>query len=240
MNVPRRIGILGGMGPQATILLQQKLLDAVTADDDCDHIPLIVDMNPQVPSRIEHLIHKRGDSPAPVLVVMAKRLQAAGAEALAMPCNTAHCYSDAILDAVSLPFLDMVALAVENADRILGQGGRVGILASPAVQMTELFDKALAQRGLTTVWPKNSAEMLQAIQLVKSEGPCAQAKKIFCAASHELAVKGALLQLVACSEFSLLIDNVVPGVRAVDTLDLLVTAIRDFSLKFTGAPETVS
>ena len=52
----RCIGILGGMGPEATILLQQKLVAAVTARDDADHIPLLIDMNPQVPSRISRLI----------------------------------------------------------------------------------------------------------------------------------------------------------------------------------------
>ena len=63
----RRVGILGGMGPQATILLMQKVLDTVPAADDADHIPLLVDQNPQVPSRIRRLIEGTGDDPAPVL-----------------------------------------------------------------------------------------------------------------------------------------------------------------------------
>ncbi|MGB4909635.1 MAG: aspartate racemase, partial [Tabrizicola sp.] len=57
----RRIGILGGMGPQATLLLMQKLIDAVPAADDADHIPLLVDQNPQVPSRIRRLIEGTGE-----------------------------------------------------------------------------------------------------------------------------------------------------------------------------------
>ena len=84
----RRVGILGGMGPQATILIMQKLIACVSAEDDSDHIPLIVDQNPQVPSRIAHLIEGMGADPGPVLAGMARRLVAAGAEALAMPCNT--------------------------------------------------------------------------------------------------------------------------------------------------------
>ena len=86
----RRVGILGGMGPQATILLMQKVLAAVPAQDDAGHIPLIVDQNPQVPSRIRRLIEGVGEDPGPVLADMARRLVAGGAEALAMPCNTAH------------------------------------------------------------------------------------------------------------------------------------------------------
>ncbi|MDK2775377.1 MAG: aspartate racemase, partial [Tabrizicola sp.] len=70
----RRVGILGGMGPQATILLMQKVVDGIAAADDADHVPLLVDQNPQVPSRIRHLIESTGDDPGPVLVGMARRL----------------------------------------------------------------------------------------------------------------------------------------------------------------------
>ena len=68
----RRIGILGGMGPQATVALMQRLIDAVPAADDRDHIPLIVDDNTQVPSRIAALINGAGTDPGPVLVQMAR------------------------------------------------------------------------------------------------------------------------------------------------------------------------
>ena len=78
----------------------QKVLDAIPAVDDADHIPLLVDQNPQVPSRIRRLIEGTGEDPAPVLADMARRLVAGGAEALAMPCNTAHHYAPAIRSAV--------------------------------------------------------------------------------------------------------------------------------------------
>ena len=67
----KRVGILGGMGPQATVLLMQKIIAATPATDDADHIPLIVDQNPQVPSRIRRLIEGTGEDPAPVLAAMA-------------------------------------------------------------------------------------------------------------------------------------------------------------------------
>ena len=98
---PKLIGILGGMGPEATILLQKKLMSALPdATGDEDHIPLIIDMNPQVPSRIAHLINGTGEDPSFVLASMARRLEGAGATALAMPCNTAHHYASVIQNAV--------------------------------------------------------------------------------------------------------------------------------------------
>src|SRR5699024_6094263 len=73
----RRVGILGGMGPEATVLLMSRVIAATPAKDDADHIPLIVDQNPQGPSRIARLIEGIGADPAPVLAAMARRLEVA-------------------------------------------------------------------------------------------------------------------------------------------------------------------
>ena len=85
------IGVLGGMGPTATIDLLQRIIRLTPALDDVDHIRTLVDNNPQVPSRINYLIKRQGENPAPVLVKMAQGLSAQGADFLIMPCNTAHC-----------------------------------------------------------------------------------------------------------------------------------------------------
>ncbi len=230
MNTFRRIGILGGMGPEATILLQQRLIDSVDAADDSDHIPLIIDMNPQVPSRMKRLIDGPGEDPAPVIAAMARRLRDAGAQALAMPCNTAHHYCAAISAAVSVPLLNMVELSADLAARTLGRDGNVGMLASPAVRMTGLFDRALERRGLRPVWPDDEQRLLAAIRLIKAKGRCAPARDILGAASADLARRGATFQLVACSEFSLIADSADAAECRVDTLDVLVNAIREFSL----------
>ncbi len=230
MSAPRSIGVLGGMGPEATILFQRKLMKAIEARDDADHIPLIIDMNPQVPSRIARLIEGTGEDPAPVLAAMARRLEAAGVEALAMPCNTAHYYAPAITAAVRVPFLNMVELSADLAAMAGPTAGRVGMLASPAVRLTGLFDEALAARGLSVLWPKDEAAMLQAIRAIKAEGPGRKASATLAAVSAELATAGAEFQLVACTEFSLLADIAAPDVRVVDTLDVLVGAIKNFSL----------
>jgi aspartate racemase len=229
MRVPRTIGILGGMGPEATILLQRKVMDAVPARDDSDHIPLLIDMNPQVPSRIAHLIERTGIDPGPTLATMAKRLQDAGCAALAMPCNTAHHYAGAITGAVEIPLLNMIDLAANHAMRTIGTGGCVGVLASPAVRYTGLFERALDADGISVIWPHSDDAMLEAIKLIKAHGPVEAARSALLKASAELVTAGADLQFIACSEFSLIADSVAPGANAVDTVDLLAQAIVGFS-----------
>lgn len=219
------IGILGGMGPEATILLQERLLAAMPeAQDDSDHIPLLIDMNPAVPSRIKHLIEGQGDDPGPVLARMARRLEAAGAKALAMPCNTAHHYAPAIRAATRLPFLNMVELSCASLPP-----GPVGILASPATKLAGVFDAALAARGAHAIWPEDQGAMLAAIRHIKANGPSETSRATLRAASQELVAKGAHVQLIGCSEFSLIAEAVSDAAEATDTLDMLVAAIKAFA-----------
>jgi aspartate racemase len=225
----KRVGILGGMGPEATVLLMQKIIAATPAQDDSDHIPLIVDQNPQVPSRIRRLIEGTGEDPAPVLAAMARRLEGAGAEALAMPCNTAHHYAPAIRAAVSVPLIDMVTLSVAHAARLAGPKGTVGILASPAVRRIGLFDQPFTNAGLTPLYPQDDAAMLAAIRLIKAQGATPAARSALTTASAELAAQGARVQMIACTEFSLISEAVDPEVQAFDTLDRLVEGILAFA-----------
>lgn len=225
----RTVGILGGMGPEATVLLMQKVLGAVRARDDADHIPLLVDQNPQVPSRIAFLIEGRGADPGPVLASMAMRLQAAGARALAMPCNTAHHFAPQIRQAVTVPFLDMVAAAVSQAGTLLDGRGTVGILASPAVRRIGLFDRAFTGTAMTPIYPEDETATLAAIRGIKTGGATDAGRDALERASQDLRGRGADVQMIACTEFSLIAEATAPGIRAFDTLDTLVGLITDFA-----------
>ena len=112
------IGLLGGMGPMATVELMRRVVAATPARDDADHIRMIVDNNPKVPSRIAALIEGTGADPAPVLAAMARGLAIAGADVLAIPCMTAHAYLPAIRAAVAVPVIDMIEVAGAELARL--------------------------------------------------------------------------------------------------------------------------
>ena len=225
----RRIGILGGMGPQATVLFQQRLIDAVSATDDADHVPLLVDMNPQVPSRMAHLIEGTGEDPGPVLAAMALRLAAAGADALAMPCNTAHHYADAIRAATPLPFIDMVALSSARAHDVAAPGAPIGILGSPALRRAGVFDPVLARLGREAAYPEEEDALLAAIRDIKAGRDPAAARATLARAARALADGGAGAVLIACTEFSIHADAAIGTAPLIDTLDVLVEAALAFA-----------
>jgi aspartate racemase len=221
----RPVGILGGMGPEATILLMRKVMEAVEAEDDADHVPLIVHQNPAVPSRIAHLIEGTGADPSPVLRDMARALEAAGAAALAMPCNTAHAYGEAIRGATALPFLDMIEA---TADRLAGGGARrIGMLASPATRLATVFEAPFAARGLTPVFPDPDDGVLDLIRAVKrGERPKTLAPALARIAEGLLADTDTLC--VACTELSLIVPWL-PDLPLTDSLDVLVDEIVGFA-----------
>ena len=228
----RRVGVLGGMGPEATVLLMSRVIAMTPAADDRDHVPLLVDNNTQVPSRIAALIEKTGEDPGPVLVEMARRLEAAGVEALAMPCNTAHHYAPLLGRAVSIPLLDMIQLsAARLADlgRPTAAACRVGMLASPAVALAGVFDGAFAAQGLEAVYPANPDRLLACIRAIKATGGRDTAKSMLQAAADELRSGGAEVLLVACSELSLIAGEIAGDLPLVDTIDVLAAAVVAFS-----------
>lgn len=225
----RRIGIIGGMGPEATVLLMSRIIAATPASDDADHVPMFVDNNPQVPSRIKALIEKAGEDPGPVIAKMARGLEAQGAEALAMPCNTAHHYADLVRVAVAIPFIDMVQLSRERIVSQTAPGSRVGMLASPAVRLVGIFDKALAGRGRTPLYLGDDAPILALIRHIKKHGADTEARMAMTRVCDAMLREGADMLLIACSELSLVADAAPAGSRCLDTLDVLAEACIAFS-----------
>src|SRR4029077_12279713 len=194
------VGIIGGMGPEATVDLMRRVVAKTPARDDQDHVHLIVESNPKIPSRIAHLIEGTGADPTPELIRIAGNLQRAGATALAIPCNTAHAYAHSIRRAVSIPLLDMIELTVGKiaaSPRV----ARVGLLASSAVLTPELYAKAFSSHGVAVVHPRDQDEVMALIRAVKRGDTGLQAESALGRMALELASQADVL-LIGCSELS--------------------------------------
>ncbi|MCA6306197.1 MAG: aspartate/glutamate racemase family protein, partial [Phenylobacterium sp.] len=138
----RVLGVLGGMGPAATLDFLGKLQALTPVERDEDHIRVIVDINPQVPDRNDPFAR-----PGPVLAEMAGGLQGAGAQVLAIACDTAHVHADLISRASGLPLVDMI----ETASRAARDTGarRAGVLG--ARDAVRLYHEYIAAQGMGLV-----------------------------------------------------------------------------------------
>ena len=226
-SMDRIVGIIGGMGPEATVDLMRRVVAKTPARDDQDHLHLLVESNPKIPSRIAHLIEGTGADPTPELVRIAGNLQRAGAEALAIPCNTAHAYAHSIRRAVSIPLLDMVSLTADQI-ALSRRAARVGMLASTAVHSTELYAKAFFAHGIDIVLPPRQEEVMALIKAVKRGDTGAQAQSALGRLAVEMTSQSDVL-LIACSELSVISSGVTAPY--VDSLDVLAQAIVTFATR---------
>ena len=204
MSREKVVGIIGGMGPEATVDFMRRVIAKTPAQDDNDHLRMLVDNNPKIPSRIAALIEGTGEDPSPVLCEIAKGLQAQGADFLVMPCNTAHYYLGAIAGSVQIPVLDMVDLSVQRLLALDSKPRRIGMLASPAVRLVGLYDQKFKRVGLEAIYPGplHEGELLAIIKAVKAGQLNAQHRKDYAKIAAALGDADAFL--IACTEFSVM------------------------------------
>lgn len=193
------LGVLGGMGPAATLDFLAKLQAATPVSREQDHLRVLVDINPKVPDR-----NVDGSDPGPVLAAMASGLRASGAQVLAIACNTAHAYAEDVR-ASGLPLIDMLETA-GLAARAQG-AGVVGVLGTSLA--LGLYRDRFSQLGLevVTLDDHEQVEFMALLYRIK-RGDVGQASRDAMAAlAHRLINKGAQAVIAGCTEVPLVLSQ---------------------------------
>jgi aspartate racemase len=202
------VGILGGMGPLATIDFMRKMLLATPAATDQQHVPVVVSSIPQVPDRTEAF---RGTGPSPLAAMLAsgRRLADAGAGLVVMPCNTAHLWFDELQHQLALPMLHLVDAALEDAVALAGPGARIGLLATDATLAAGLYVNRQSSGGVHWLHP-TASEMLEwvmpGIAAVKA-GELQAGRELLLAAALALKQRGVSALVLGCTEIPLALDE---------------------------------
>nr|CAA6806164.1 MAG: Aspartate racemase (EC [uncultured Thiotrichaceae bacterium] len=220
----KTVGVIGGMGPDATVELMQRVIAATPAEDDADHIHMLVDNNPKIPSRLKALLDGGGENPGPVIAQMAQQLEQAGVDFLVIPCNTAHYYHRYAQEAVDIPVWHLIQLSLQNI-KAHYPVKRVGLLASSAVQKIELFEPFFAEADLELVYPGADTQVviMQVIRAVKAGALTDELLSEYnrCVAGMD----GVDAYLLGCSELSVLLNRHQQELPVVDALQVLADGI---------------
>lgn len=209
------IGVLGGMGPLATVDFFNKVLAATPANGDADHVPLLIQSDPRIAPRPAAILHG-GLSPLPQLLQGRDRLIAAGATALVMPCNTAHFWYPDLLKGCSVPFISIVDASVAELALLSQAGAPIGIIATGATLAAKIFDLRLQKAGYKPLLVDEDmmqTRVLPGIELVKA-GQAAQGGQLIEQAVKALLAQGAGAVLLACTETPLALDAVQSPLRS--------------------------
>lgn len=205
----RLVGVLGGMGPLATVDFLRKLIELTPAACDQDHVPVLVHSVPQIPDR-SNCIEGRGASPLPALSAGLRILEAAGAEIIAMPCNTAHFWYDQLQGHSGAEFLHIVDAVSAALARLGIVAGPVGLLATTGTILADIYGDRLADHGYRLVLPSARRQeelVMTGIRAVKA-GRIPQARALLQSAVADLTAAGAKAIILGCTEIPLALGDV--------------------------------
>ena len=211
------IGVLGGLGPCATLDLFEKILRLTPARRDQDHLRVIIDSNAKIPDRSPAILGQ-GEDPTPALVATAVNLEQAGAEVLVIPCNTAHAFYDAVAASVSIPVLHIMEEVASAVRRDRSEVRRVGVLATRATIVARLYQRAFATIGVEVLAPDAAGQevVTRAIYGVKAGTLEAETTAAVARVAQDLVARGAGVIVLGCTELPFVLH---PGDVEVPLLD---------------------
>lgn len=217
------VGILGGVGPMATVYFMQRVLEMTDASRDQDHVDMLVWNHASIPDRTAYIVGDSDESPGPVMAQDARELEQAGATFIAVPCNTARAFLDEVQAAVTIDVLDIVAETVSAAQAAIPDLTTLGILATDGTLRSRIYHETATERGLTPVEPDDVVQkdvMSMIYDGVKAGMPVERER--FDAAVAHLRAKGAGAIVLGCTELSILqTDLKVDEPDVIDSLDAL-------------------
>jgi aspartate racemase len=153
----KTIGILGGMGPEATAYFYEQIVKQTKADTDQDHIKTLIYSNPKIPPRTDAIL-KIGPNPTPFLVEGFQRLKDAGADFVVMPCITAHYFYPDVKDQVDIPFINLLDETLRWAMENVPQLKKAGLVASTGTLESGLFDDVFKEAGIEIIHPEDEEQ----------------------------------------------------------------------------------
>jgi aspartate racemase len=213
------VGVLGGMGPAATTDFLSRLVRVTPALEETDHLRILVDLNPRIPSRTRAILPGE-PSPAPYLADGARGLVARGAQVLAVPCNSAAYFLDAARSAVAVEILDPIEATARHILAMSSPPRRLVVLAGMVSYRGELYNRALPGLDVRTPTEEGQRAVQATIDDIK-RGDVEQALTRLRALIASQVMRGGDAVVLGCTEFSLIADRLESNVPLFDSNELL-------------------
>ena len=201
-------GVMGGMGPDATVDFMARVVAMTSSGRDQDHVHLIVDQDPTVPNRRD-AIAGRVDGVSEHLGRMAKRLEDAGADFLVMVCNTAHVFLDDVHRVTTIPFFSIIDESIAAVEKCRPGAKRIGIMATDGCLDTGIYQQAVEASGREALVPDAAgrAELMALIDAIKAGNQGADIARRMEAVAQQLVEQGAEAIIGGCTEIPLVFEG---------------------------------
>ncbi len=221
----KTIGILGGMGPEATAYMYSLIIKHTQVEKDQDHIRIFISSHPETPPRTEAIL-QQGLSPVPFLIEGVERLKNAGVDFVIMPCVTAHYFMPQVFAQIDVPFLSLIDEAVDWAKENISGLKKVGLLSSTGTQVSKLFQNKFEEAGIKVLAPggKDQQKVMRAIfgaGGIKAGFSSDPSKDDIIRAAEKLIAGGAKAIIAGCTELPLVLKASDISVPLIEPMDIL-------------------
>ena len=218
----KTVGVLGGMGPEATVDFMAKVIALTDASCDQDHVRMLVDHNPHVPNRQDAILGD-GEDPGLVLADMAADLEASGADFLVIPCNTAYVFEDAILAATHVPLISIIGVSIAAAQEQAPDAERIGVLATDGCLKSGVFQAGLEAAGLAGELPTDDElrELMALVKTIKAGRQTDATGRAMADLAEALVSRGAGAVIAGCTEIPLVLKQDAVSVPLISSTDAL-------------------
>lgn len=227
------VGVLGGMGPLATADFYTKVIRLTPATVDQDHVRMVIWADPTTPDRSAALLD-HDTSPLTALTRGVSSLATAGADLIAIPCNTAHAYLHELRQASTVTILDMIELTVAHAKQAHPELSRLGVLATRGTHATRLYERRATDLGLDVVLLDGEHQRHltdRAIAMVKNGHDLHEASELIRTAAVSLLAQGAQAVVAGCTEIPLISGPAAGVLPIVDPTSVLAQAVVDLGTR---------
>ncbi len=216
---PKTIGILGGMGPDATALFFQRVIALTPAQCDQEHIPIIINNNPQIPDRTDAIL-ANGENPVPALQDAIIILEKASVDFIFIPCNTVHVYYNEMQRCVDVPIVNLIESVVDDILKRFPDINKVGLLSTLGTIKSGLYHNTLLKHDIELVAPNEvQHDNLQgAIQELKKQSKDTSAIQSL---ANDLVRAGVQGIILGCTELSLIAKQLILSVPVFDSIEIL-------------------
>lgn len=219
----KTLGILGGLGPMAGVYFYQLVTDLTAASCDQEHLRVVLTGFSDTPDRTAHILDKTAPDPTPQMISAAQTLEKMGAEIIAMPCNTAHYFYDAVAGSIRVPMLNII----EETLRLLQSAGakKIGILATEGTILAKTYPMRAEKFGIVCEEP-TPAEQAVISEIIYGQIKQGKTPDIarFEKVANSLFARGCTHLVLGCTELSLLNQTYHLDARYVDSLYALARA----------------
>ena len=218
------LGIIGGMGPLATVKLFNKIVLLTDASSDQEHLDIVVYNKTTIPDRTQ-FIKGTGENPIQHLVYAANQLELAGADYLIMPCNTAHFFYSEIIKHINIPFISMIEETVNYVVKEYPQLRQIGLLATEGTIMAKIYDKAFGDSGIEVIKPSfEDQQVVSGIIYDIKKGNDNMDIKKYKDVINRMQSRGVQMFVLGCTELSVAYEMFNMDISCIDPSEIIAVS----------------